>query len=68
MGTFEGHILPGIAFVIYGAWHLVSAVRRFRAKPKEFHSQAWWPSGFKGWLAYLELILIIAATLTSISM
>ncbi|EPS63559.1 hypothetical protein M569_11225, partial [Genlisea aurea] len=65
MGTLIGHVGPGIGFTIIGLWHLYNNIKLHARNPKSFKSSPWFPAPG---IRYLELYLIIAGTLASISM
>nr|GMD16429.1 transmembrane protein 45A-like [Ipomoea batatas] len=65
MGNLMGHVLPGLGFFLVGLWHLLNQVKRHASHPKTYFSLPWFPSPrFK----YLELYVIMAGSLASISM
>ncbi|CAM6090542.1 unnamed protein product [Calypogeia fissa] len=68
MGTFIGHILPGVGFVLIGLWHLFNTVRNYVEGPWNFQSKPWFPTRWRGqYLKYLELYAIIFGSCTSIA-
>jgi hypothetical protein len=65
MGTLVGHVAPGFGFLIIGLWHLINHIKLHVKNPNTYISPPWFPtSKFK----YLELYLIMVATIASISM
>ncbi|KAL1334690.1 hypothetical protein HN51_063661 [Arachis hypogaea] len=65
MGTLVGHVAPGFGFLLIGLWHLFNNIKLHALNPKSYTSKPWFPSSkFK----YLELILIMAASMASVSM
>ncbi|KAI4349734.1 hypothetical protein L6164_010294 [Bauhinia variegata] len=65
MGTLVGHVAPGFGFLIIGLWHLYNHIRLYVRNSKSYISLPWFPTAkFK----YLELILIMAGSIASISM
>eukprot|EP00271_Cylindrocystis_brebissonii_P012858 TRINITY_DN32372_c0_g1_i1.p1 TRINITY_DN32372_c0_g1~~TRINITY_DN32372_c0_g1_i1.p1 ORF type:complete len:339 (-),score=31.78 TRINITY_DN32372_c0_g1_i1:1260-2276(-) len=67
MGTFIGHILPGVFFSGIGLWHLLNIIRKFVSNPGGFHTRAWFPTKLPGGWKYVELYLIILGSCISIS-
>ncbi|OAY63917.1 hypothetical protein ACMD2_20828 [Ananas comosus] len=44
MGTFLGHIIPGLAFTIIGIWHTLNTIKTYKLKgPSNFTSSTWFP-------------------------
>ncbi|CAI7796970.1 unnamed protein product [Closterium sp. NIES-53] len=68
MGTFEGHLLPGAAFLLFGSWVQFNVLRAFFKHPGSFQSQAWFPTRSSGIWRYAELILIALGATASILM
>ncbi|QCD77107.1 hypothetical protein DEO72_LG1g729 [Vigna unguiculata] len=65
MGTLVGHVAPGLGFLLIGLWHLFSHIKLHALNPTSYTAPTWFPtSKFK----YLELLLIMAASMASISM
>ncbi|GAQ81774.1 hypothetical protein KFL_000900300 [Klebsormidium nitens] len=67
MGAFLGHLVPGLAFVLIGAWHLFNILRTYARSPRHFRSQPWWPAARAGQRRYAELYAIIFAALFDIA-
>ncbi|BBN14260.1 hypothetical protein MPTK1_6g10160 [Marchantia polymorpha subsp. ruderalis] len=67
MGTFIGHILPGMGFIFIGLWHLYNVIRNYVESPWNYNSRAWFPTRMKGALKYLEPLAIMFGSLLSIS-
>ncbi|WOK96136.1 transmembrane protein 45A-like [Canna indica] len=65
MGTMVGHVAPGFGFLVIGLWHLYNHIRLHSARPSSYVSLPWFPASK---LRHLELYLIIAGSLASISM
>ncbi|KAG9155699.1 hypothetical protein Leryth_003975 [Lithospermum erythrorhizon] len=65
MGTLVGHVAPGFAFFVLGFWHLLNHMRLHALNPTSYTSLPWFPTSR---IKYLELYLIISASLASISM
>ncbi|CAI5461523.1 unnamed protein product [Closterium sp. Yama58-4] len=68
MGTFEGHLLPGAAFLLFGSWQQFNVLRAFFKHPGTFQSHAWFPTGTTGVRRYTELIFIALGATASILM
>lgn len=70
MGTFVGHILPGLALAFLGLWHTINTIRAYHLKGStNFSARFWYP--FKSPLTkleHLELILIFYISIFSIPM
>ncbi|MED6132378.1 hypothetical protein PIB30_018401 [Stylosanthes scabra] len=67
MGTLVGHVAPGFGFLLIGLWHLFNNIKLHALNPKSYTSQPWFPSSSSKF-KYLELILIMAASMASVSM
>lgn len=68
MGTFAGHILPGVGFALIGIWHLFNTIRNYVEAPWNFHSRPWFPTRWGGkYVRYLEPLAIIIGSCTSIA-
>ncbi|KAJ6694631.1 PROTEINASE INHIBITOR I4 SERPIN (DUF716)-RELATED [Salix koriyanagi] len=65
MGSFLGHVLPGIAFFILGLWHLFNHTKLYSLQSNSYISSPWFPATK---LRYLELYLIMLGSSISISM
>ncbi|KDP44340.1 hypothetical protein JCGZ_19207 [Jatropha curcas] len=65
MGSLIGHVLPGIAFLALGLWHLFNHIKLYSLQPNSYISSPWFPTSK---IRYLELLLIIAGSSISISM
>ncbi|CAL1386151.1 unnamed protein product [Linum trigynum] len=65
MGSFIGHVLPGIAFYVFGLWHLFNNTKLHFQNKASFTTSAWFPTSR---LRYLELILIVIGSSISVSM
>ncbi|EXC34499.1 hypothetical protein L484_019096 [Morus notabilis] len=57
MGSFIGHVLPGIGFLLLGLWHLFNHIKLHTLHPTSYTSPIWFPTSK---LRHLELVLIIA--------
>ncbi|GLJ26718.1 hypothetical protein SUGI_0520410 [Cryptomeria japonica] len=69
MGSFLGHVYPGLGFMFIGLWHLFNTIRNYVTCPWDFRTRTWFPTRFKGrFLKYLELLGIIAGSCLSISL
>lgn len=67
MGAFLGHLVPGLAFLLIGSWHLFNILRTYARSPRHFRSHAWWPAAQRGQRRFLELYIIIFAALFDIA-
>ncbi|KAF8045631.1 hypothetical protein N665_4592s0002 [Sinapis alba] len=65
MGTLVGHVLPGLAFLALGLWHLFNNIKLFCLRPNTFCSSIWFPVSK---IRYLELYFIMFSSSASISM
>ncbi|KAL0791943.1 hypothetical protein Bca101_008189 [Brassica carinata] len=65
MGTLVGHVLPGLAFLALGLWHLFNNIKLFCLRPNTFYSSIWFPVSK---IRYLELYFIMFSSSASISM
>ncbi|XP_049373938.1 uncharacterized protein LOC125838977 [Solanum verrucosum] len=63
MGTFLGHLVPGLALALLGFWHAISTIRsNYHNGTTKFRSRFWYP--FKSTplptLQYIDLILVLS--------
>lgn len=67
MGTFAGHVIPGVAFILLGLWHTVSTVFSYKtsiASHEIFQSRIWYPIHcFK----HMELLSILGFSILAIA-
>lgn len=68
MGTFLGHLLPGLALASLGLWHITNILRIYFMKgSSKFMLRFWYPLRCPLWmLEHLELVLILLFSLFSI--
>ncbi|KAH6767133.1 transmembrane epididymal protein [Perilla frutescens var. hirtella] len=68
MGTFLGHLVPGLALASLGLWHLANTLRVYFLKGSgKFTLRFWYPLRCPLWiLEHLELILVLSFSLFSI--
>uniref|UniRef100_A0A5B7BJH2 Transmembrane protein 45B n=1 Tax=Davidia involucrata TaxID=16924 RepID=A0A5B7BJH2_DAVIN len=70
MGTFVGHIVPGLAVALLGLWHTINTIRAYYLKGStNFKSRFWYP--FRSPLSkleHLELIFILSFSIFAIFM
>ncbi|XP_022762806.1 transmembrane protein 45B isoform X2 [Durio zibethinus] len=70
MGTFVGHLVPGLALTLLGLWHTINNIRAYCLKgSSKFSVRFWYP--FNGPLSRfrnLELIFILSFSLVAIFM
>ncbi|CAN4091196.1 unnamed protein product [Withania somnifera] len=68
MGTFLGHIVPGLALALLGFWHTISTIRaNCQNGSTKFRSRFWY--SFKSpfpILQHIDLILVLSFSLTCI--
>ncbi|TYI37960.1 hypothetical protein ES332_A03G252500v1 [Gossypium tomentosum] len=70
MGTFVGHLVPGLALTLLGLWHTINSIKAYCLKGStKFTVRFWYPfdgpfSRFK----HLELIFILSFSLLAIFM
>ncbi|MCO5567780.1 hypothetical protein L7F22_021476 [Adiantum nelumboides] len=68
MGTFIGHVAPGVGFLIIGLWHLFNTLRNYARSPWNFETRPWFPSKLCGGkLRHIELYAIMGGSLLSIA-
>lgn len=69
MGTFIGHVAPGVGFLLIGLWHLFNTIRSYARRPWGFETRPWFPVRFNGKLKlkHLELYIIMLGSLLSIA-
>ncbi|KAI4298404.1 hypothetical protein L6164_031970 [Bauhinia variegata] len=70
MGTFIGHIVPGLALTLLGLWHAINTVKSYLVKcPANFTVRFWYrfdtPQSI---LKHLQLISILAFSILAILM
>ncbi|KAL5562533.1 hypothetical protein UlMin_032280 [Ulmus minor] len=70
MGTFVGHIVPGLALALLGLWHAVNTIRSYFLKgPANFTIRYWYPwNGPLPKLKHTELIFLLSFSLFAILM
>ncbi|KAF5745653.1 transmembrane protein 45A [Tripterygium wilfordii] len=70
MGTFIGHIGPGLALSFLGLWHAVNTIRTYCLRSSDkFTVKFWYPLyGPVSNLKYMELALILSFSLLAIFM
>uniref|UniRef100_A0A2P2QR79 Transmembrane protein 45B n=1 Tax=Rhizophora mucronata TaxID=61149 RepID=A0A2P2QR79_RHIMU len=67
MGTFLGHIVPGLALSLLGLWHAINTIRAFCLKGSSFCVKLWYPLyGSDSKYKHLEIILILLFSIFSI--
>lgn len=69
MGTFLGHLVPGLAFAILGIWHTLNTIKSYKLKGASgFRSSTWFPfpSPLPA-LKHLELYLLLAFSALAIA-
>ncbi|KAK4377240.1 hypothetical protein RND71_003536 [Anisodus tanguticus] len=63
MGTFLGHLVPGLALALLGFWHTISTIRaNYQNGSTKFRSRFWYPfkSPLIPILQHLDLILVLS--------
>ncbi|KAJ6310597.1 hypothetical protein OIU76_015343 [Salix suchowensis] len=70
MGTFAGHIVPGLALTLLGLWHTINTISAFCNKGcANFTVKFWYPFyGHLSRLKHLELIFILSFSVFAIFM
>ncbi|KAF5448739.1 hypothetical protein F2P56_029245 [Juglans regia] len=70
MGTFLGHLVPGLALTLLGLWHTINTIRAYFLKgPSNFTVRFWYPfDGPFSKLKHLELIFILSFSVFAIFM
>ena len=70
MGTFVGHIVPGLALVLLGLWHTINTVSDYYLKGSaNFVSSFWYPFGGPlSKLKHLVLVFILSFSIFAIVM
>lgn len=68
MGTFAGHVVPGMAFSLLGLWHTINTIHSKKfAGNAGFQSRTWHPlSGQLSNLRHLELLLLLCFSIFAI--
>ncbi|EYU42647.1 hypothetical protein ABFS82_14G111200 [Erythranthe guttata] len=68
MGTFVGHLVPGLALVFLGLWHTINTIRSYFLKgSNKFVLKFWYPLKTPFCiLANLDLILVLSFSLFAI--
>ncbi|KAJ8763366.1 hypothetical protein K2173_002249 [Erythroxylum novogranatense] len=68
MGTFLGHIIPGLALTLLGLWHTTNTIRAYCFKGSaNFTVKFWYPFyGPLSKLKHLELIFILSCSILAI--
>jgi len=67
MGTFAGHVLPGILFIAFGTWHVVQFIRTYfrNGEKRKFKSNTYFESAscISGKLPCESVLKIVATTI-----
>ncbi|KAL5788479.1 hypothetical protein ACOSP7_005428 [Xanthoceras sorbifolium] len=68
MGTFLGHLVPGLALTLLGLWHTINTIRDYCLKGStNFKVRFWFPfSGPLSKLKHLELVSILSFSIFAI--
>ncbi|PIN08285.1 hypothetical protein CDL12_19138 [Handroanthus impetiginosus] len=68
MGTFLGHLVPGLALAVLGLWHTINTVQAYYLKgSSKFMLRFWYPFKSPPWkLKHLELIIILSFSIFAI--
>ncbi|XP_077230267.1 transmembrane epididymal protein (DUF716) [Tasmannia lanceolata] len=69
MGTFIGHIVPGLAFFLLGLWHLFNNIKAYKLRGhSSFESRHWYPFNTPlCTIKHLELLLIFSFSIFAIA-
>ncbi|KAJ8747696.1 hypothetical protein K2173_014379 [Erythroxylum novogranatense] len=65
MGTFTGHIAPGLFFMSVGFWHLLNHIKLQVQQPNSYVSSPWFGTSK---VRYIELYSIFLGSIVSVSM
>lgn len=70
MGTFAGHVAPGLAFTLVGLWHTLNTIRAYKLKGhSHFTSTTWFPlSTSISILKHLELYLLFSFSIFAMTL
>ncbi|KAE8677376.1 Pentatricopeptide repeat (PPR) superfamily protein, putative isoform 1 [Hibiscus syriacus] len=70
MGTFVGHLVPGLTLTLIGLWHTINNIRAYCLKGStKFTVRFWYPlHGHVSRFKHLELIFILAFSMLAIFM
>lgn len=70
MGTFLGHLVPGLALALLGLWHTINTIRDYCLKGStNFKVRFWFPfNGSLSRLKHLELLSILSFSVFAILM
>ncbi|KAF7810930.1 transmembrane protein 45B [Senna tora] len=68
MGTFVGHIVPGLALTLLGLWHTINTIKAYFLKgPSNFTVRFWYQfTTLHSKLKHLELISILSFSILAI--
>ncbi|XP_072979775.1 uncharacterized protein [Typha angustifolia] len=69
MGTFLGHLVPGLAFTFIGLWHTLNTIKTYKLKgPSNFTSTTWFPFPTPiSYLKHLELYLLFSFSILAMA-
>ncbi|MQM11123.1 hypothetical protein Taro_044023 [Colocasia esculenta] len=70
MGTFTGHLVPGLAFTLLGLWHTLNTISSYKLRGQSgFTATTWYPVfSHLPLVKYLELLLLLAFSALAMSM
>ncbi|KAJ0981195.1 hypothetical protein J5N97_009450 [Dioscorea zingiberensis] len=71
MGTFRGHLFPGLGITLFGLWHIFNTIKAYKHKnsKRPTSKYTWFPITIHSlpWLKPLELHLLLAFTIITMS-
>ena len=66
-GSWAGHVLPGVLFVILGTWWLLASAASFHQRRRgPFRPQPWWPLTVASTTQHKRLVLLEPILLTAL--
>ena len=65
-GSWSGHVLPGVLFLVLGLWWLLASAASFHQKRRaSFRPQPWWPVAAASETQYPRLVMLEPLLLTA---
>ncbi|KAL1324071.1 hypothetical protein HN51_034257 [Arachis hypogaea] len=72
MGSFVGHIVPGLALALLGLWHTINTIKSYLLKgPSNFTARFWYQLNtpqYSSRLKHLQLVSLLAFSILAIFM
>lgn len=66
-GSWGGHVLPGVLFLVLGLWWLLASAAAYHQKRRApFRPQPWWPFTPAGATQYKRLVMLEPLLLTAL--